>query len=405
MRVVLVHNRYRSAAPSGETQVVEREGKALAELGHEIIWFERSSDEIEHWSKARKAALPARIVWSREAHRDLTATLREHRPDIVHVHNTFPLFSSSILYACRDARVPVVASIHNKRLICANGAFFRNGTVCHDCAEGPAIQAVVHGCYRGSRAASASVVVATTVHRRSWRSLVSAYVFASASQRDLLRGLGLDTDRVFVKPHLIPWKDMQKAARGPYVMCAGRLEEAKGVRLLMAGWDSYRRRSGGAGLGLVIAGSGELEAEVAAWAATRPSVEMVGRVDDTRLAELMSSARAIVLPSTCEETFGLVVVEAMAAGSPPVAAAHGAFVELITPGVDGMLFAPGDPEALGRAISDVEEHPERYEIYGAQARETYEKQFDPDRIMQQLLDIYQFAITHPIFEASPRGRL
>ena len=396
MRVMLVHNRYRSVAPSGETAVVEREGKALSDLGHEVIWFERSSDEIEHWSKAKKAMLPARMIWSQEAHRDLAAALREHRPDVVHVHNTFPLLSPSILYACRDARVPVVTSIHNKRLMCANGAFFRNGTVCHDCADGSALQGVVHGCYRGSRAASASVVLATSVHRRSWRSLVSAYIFASASQRGLLTGLGLAPDRVFVKHHVIPRKEMLNVERGPNVMYAGRLEEAKGVRVLMAGWDSYRRRSGEAGLGLVIAGGGELQPEVDAWASTRPSVDMVGRVDDARFAELMSSARAILLPSTCEETFGLVVVEAMAAGSPPIAAAHGALAELITPGVDGMLFRPGDPEALALAIADVEAHPERYELYGAQARETYEKQFDPDRIMEQLLEIYRFAIAHPI---------
>jgi glycosyltransferase involved in cell wall biosynthesis len=399
MRVVLVHNRYRSVAPSGETAVVEREGKALEDLGHEVIRFERSSDEIEHWSKAKKAALPARMIWSREAHRDLTATLREHRPDVVHVHNTFPLLSPSILYACRDARVPVVASIHNKRLMCANGAFFRNGTVCHDCAEGSALQGVVHGCYRGSRAASASVVMATSVHRRSWRSLVAAYVFASASQRDLLTGLGLPPDRVFVKHHLIPRKgvnEVGEVARGQYVMYAGRLDEAKGVRPLMAGWDHYRSRAGDPGLSLVLAGSGELEAEVAAWASTRPSVDKVGLVEGPRFAGLMSGARAILLPSTCEETFGLVVVEAMAAGSPPIAAAHGAFVELITPGVDGMLFPPSDPEALGLAIADVEAHPEQYEVYGSQARETYEKKFDPDRNMEELLDIYRFAITHPI---------
>jgi glycosyltransferase involved in cell wall biosynthesis len=397
MRVVLVHNRYRSVAPSGETAVVEREAKALADLGHEVIWFERSSDEIEEWSKAKKAMLPARLIWSREARRDLASVLREHQPDVVHVHNTFPLISASILYACRDARVPVVVSLHNKRLMCANGAFFRDGKVCHDCAEGSPLQGVVHACYRGSRAASASVVLATSVQRKSWRSMVSAYVFASVSQRDLHQPVGLAPDRVFVKPHVIPRRPMRKVAKKPIVMFGGRLEEAKGVRVLMAGWDAYRRGAGESGLSLVIAGSGELQAEVAAWASTRPSVEVAGRVDDDRFAELMSSARAVLLPSTCEETFGLVVVEAMAAGSPPIAAAHGAFVELITQGVDGMLFRPGDPEALGLAIADVEAHPEQYETYGAQARETYEKQFDPDRIMEQLLEIYRFAIKHPSF--------
>ena len=63
---------------------------------------------------------------------------------------------------------------------------------------------------------------------------MSAYVFASASQRDLLTGLGLAADRVFVKHHLIPRKEVAKVARGQYVMYAGRLDEAKGVRPLMA---------------------------------------------------------------------------------------------------------------------------------------------------------------------------
>ena len=51
--------------------------------------------------------------------------------------------------------------------------------------------AVVHGCYRGSRAATAPLVVANVAHRKAWRSLVSAYVFISAAQRDLHRALDL----------------------------------------------------------------------------------------------------------------------------------------------------------------------------------------------------------------------
>ena len=191
MRILLVHNRYRSGAPSGENRVVDQEGEALAAQGHEVIRFGRSSDEIEQWSLAKKASLPARTIWSRETSRDLTAVLREHRPEVVHVHNTFPLLSAAVLYACRDARVPVVATIHNYRLVCANGTFFRDGAVCHDCAHGLPVRAVLHGCYRGSRAATAPVALAMGLHRQAWRSLVSAYVFISASQRDLLREFGL----------------------------------------------------------------------------------------------------------------------------------------------------------------------------------------------------------------------
>ncbi|MGH3193241.1 MAG: glycosyltransferase [Streptosporangiaceae bacterium] len=396
MRILLIHNRYRSSAPSGENRVVDQEGEALAAQGHEVIRFGRSSDEIEQWSVAKKASLPARTIWSRETSRDLKAALREHHPEVVHVHNTFPLLSAAVLYACRDVRVPVVATIHNYRLACANGTFFRHGAVCHDCAQGLPVRAVRYGCYRGSRAATAPVVLAMSLHRQAWRSLVSAYVFISESQRDLLQGSDLAPDRVFVRYNLIPRLSRPRLVRTPTVVYAGRLDEAKGVRLLMAGWDCYRAKSGEPGLNLVIAGGGPLADEVAAWASTRPSVVMKGTVSSDRCTELISRARAVLLPSAWEETFGLVAIEAMAAGVPPIAAGHGSFTELITPGVDGALFSPGDPAALALALADVESNPERYEDYGAQARKTYEQRFDPQRSVEELLDIYRFAITHPV---------
>ena len=396
MRILLVHNRYRSGAPSGENRVVDQEGEALESLGHEVIRFGRSSDEIGQWPVAKKASLPARTIWSRETRRDLRAVLLEHRPEVVHVHNTFPLLSVSVLYACRDAGVPVVATLHNYRLACANGSFYRDGAVCHDCAHGLPIRAVLHGCYRGSHAATAPVALATGLHRQAWRSLVSAYIFISASQRDLLHGADLVPGRVFVRYNLIPHRNRPRIARTPTVVYAGRLDEAKGARLLMAGWDRYLTDSGEPGLNLAIAGGGPLEGEVAAWASARPSVGLKGQLSSEQCAELISHARAVVLPSTWEETFGLVAVEAMAAGVPPIAAGHGSFAELITPEVDGVLFSPADPAALALAIADVERNPGQYEFFGDQARKTYEQRFNPQRSMEELLEIYRFAIQNPI---------
>ena len=396
MRILLVHNRYRSAAPSGENRVVDQEGEALAALGHEVIRFGRSSDEIEQWSLAKKASLQARTIWSREAFRELKAALREHRPDVVHVHNTFPLLSAAVLYACRDARIPVVATIHNYKLACANGTFFRDGAVCHDCAHALPVPAVLHGCYRESPVTTAPVALAMGLHRQAWKSLVSAYILISRSQRDLLSGVGLPPDRAFVRYNLIPHRDRPRTVRTPMVVYAGRLDEAKGVRLLMAGWDRYLGKSGEPGLKLAIAGGGPLGDQVAEWASTRPSVEMKGTLDSDQCAELISGARAVLLPSAWEETFGLVAVESMAVGVPPIATGHGSFTELITPGVDGVLFSPGDPDALALAIADVETNSEQYEVYGERARKTYADRFDPQHSIAELLEIYRFAITHPV---------
>jgi glycosyltransferase involved in cell wall biosynthesis len=400
VKIMTVHNRYRSATPSGENKVVDREAEALSAIGHKVIRFERSSDEIENWSKLKKARLPAQIIWNGQSRHDLAGALNQNKPDVVHVHNTFPLLSASILRACYDARVPVVATLHNKRLVCASGDFFRNGAPCHDCAGGSSFQAVVHGCYRNSRAASVPVVVAGKAQRKSWESLVSAYVFVSASLRDLLAGMEFPPERVFVRHHLIPGKIRREVSREPVIFYAGRLDEAKGARVLMDAWDGYLGSLRSPALRLLIAGAGPLDGEVTAWAASRPSVELAGHVDSARCLDLMSRARAVVLPSICEETFGLVAVEAMALGVPPVAAAHGAFPEIITHGVDGVLTKPGDPAELAVAIAAADEHPAQYERYGEQARKAYESRFDPEANIDQLLEIYQYSMAHPVWERS-----
>ena len=131
----------------------------------------------------------------------------------------------------------------------------------------------------------------------------------------------------------------------PRVVFAGRLAPAKGIRFLMQAWDRYSSECG-AGLQLVIAGSGPLDEEVAAWATSEPSVEVRGLLSRSDCAALVASARITVVPSEWEETFGLVAIEAMACGVPPVAPAHGSFPELIRHEHDGVLFEPGSRDAL-----------------------------------------------------------
>ncbi|HEY0474640.1 MAG TPA: glycosyltransferase [Kribbella sp.] len=396
MKILLVHNRYRSTAPSGENRVVDQECEALAAFGHDVETFERHSDEIESWPARQKATLPARVIWNPTSRRDLAEVLDRFRPDVVHVHNTFPLLSPSVLSACRDAGVPVVVTLHNYKLLCASGDFFRDGAVCHDCAGGNPTAALVHRCYRGSVLATTPTVLAARTHRRTWRDLVSAYIFISESQRGLLGAMDFDPERTFVKHNLVPYDGPVGGPRQRQVAYVGRLDAAKGVPLLMKGWDAYRALAGDDALRLVIAGGGPLQAEVATWAADRPSVELAGHLSKQECFELIGRSRAVVLPSEWEETFGLVVVEAMAVGVPPVAAGHGSFPELVSDGVDGALFEPGQPDALAKLLLDVDTSPERYEEYGRRARATYEDKHDPRRNIEQLLDIYRFAVQQSV---------
>lgn len=397
MRVVVVHNRYRSAAPSGENRVADQEGAALEAHGHEVERFERLSDDIGTWSLLRRALVPVEVIWNGEPRRSLIQLLRRFRPDVVHIHNTFPLISPSVLYACRDAQVPVVATIHNYKLLCASGDLFREGVPCHDCIGRhlPA-PAVLHRCYRASAVATLPVVASTVIHRHAWRDLVSGYVFLSEAQRRLFAELDLPAERTFVKGNLVPRVASTGAPREHLVAYLGRLDAAKGVPLLMEAWDCFESHPT-QGLRLVIAGSGPLEHQVSQWAASRPAVAVLGKLNPSECSHLVDRSRAVVLPSQWEETFGLVAVEAMAVGVPAVAAAHGSFPELI--GEGGILFRPGSADGLSEALQVVDTDPSYLGRLGLTAHRSYEERFDPEVNFQQLLDIYRFAIEHPAVRA------
>lgn len=397
MRIVLAHSRYRSGAPSGENQVIAQEAELLRAAGHEVALFERSSDEIAEWSLARRAALPVTSVRSPGVARELREELARWRPDLVHVHNTFPMLSASVLTACQEMQVPVVATLHNYKLLCASGDFFRDGSICHRCVDGSVAPALRHRCYRGSLLATGPVVAGALVNRRLWRELVSAYIFISASQRDLMADLGLPTERVFVKHNFVPPFPVEpRRSRHHAVAYCGRLDEAKGVRLLQAAWERFCSRNPQSRLRLMIAGGGPLEGEVAAWAAGRPDVELCGQLPRTKVGSLLAGVLAVVVPSAWEETFGLVAVEAMSVGVAPVVPGRGSFPELVTPGVDGAVVPPGDPEALARCFERVDSDPTSFIELGHRALRTYRDRFHPDHALSGLLDVYRFATTHPV---------
>ncbi|MFF3111027.1 glycosyltransferase family 4 protein [Kitasatospora sp. NPDC057904] len=391
MHVLVVHNRYSSAQPSGENKVVDQEVGLLREAGHRVELFERRSDDIGARSLPGKVAVPLLVPWNPAARAELAARLRRERPDVVHVHNVFPLLSPAVLAACADAGVPAVATLHNYTQVCPPGTLQRDGRPCTECVGGSPLPAVRHGCYRGSRLATVPLALSLAVNRRRWWSGVERFFCISAAQRDVLVRAGLPAGRLAVKHNFVPEPGVLRTGAGEHVLYLGRLAEAKGVRLLMAAWDAIAA-DGGVGVPLVIAGAGPLEPEVAVWAAGRDDVRFAGLYDTAECREAVARAVAVVAPSTWLEAFGLVVVEAMAAGVPVVAAGHGAFVELVEDGVTGLLHEPGDAASLATGLRRIAAEPERNREMGLAARRRYEQAFSPAVGLERLVEGYRTAI-------------
>jgi glycosyltransferase involved in cell wall biosynthesis len=388
VRILLVHNRYRSAEPSGENQVVECETRELLERGHDVQVWGPSSDEIAEQSPFRKLLLPARVVWSRDSAQALAAVLDDDRPDVVHLHNTFPLISGSILPVLRERGVPTVATVHNYRLICAGGTLFREGRVCHDCLPSSNWPAVRHGCYRESRIATAPVALSNVVHDDRWKAL-DAVLTLSSAQRDLFIEAGYDPERVIVKPNFVT-EHPGSADHGPpgtAFVYAGRWADTKGVQVILDAWALLERR--GVRPELTIIGSGPMEDDVARFADDRPNVHVLGRVSRDECFEQFKAARAVLVPSVWEETFGLVVAEAMMFGRTAVCSDRGSFPDLVTDGTDGLLVRPADPEALAEAVETLDGDEALATRLGVRARATYESRFRPEPNMELLESIYE----------------
>lgn len=394
LRVLVVHNRYRTEQPSGEDNVVDQEVALLRAAGHLVDRFERRSDDIAGMPLARKALVPLGVPWNPAARTAMAERLRRDRPDVVHVHNTFPLVSASVLDACRAAAVPVVATLHNYTQVCPSGTLYRDGGTCTACVGRLPLPALRHGCYRGSTAATVPLTASFLANRRRWLSSVSRFLCISDAQRRTLVANGMPAEQLTVKYNFVEDTPLRRTGAGEHLLYLGRLTEEKGVRLLMAAWDRIAER-GGLGVPLVVAGAGPLADEVTEWARGRADVRFAGLQDKAASRALVARSVAVVVPSRWLETFGLVVVEAMAAGVPAVVAGHSSLAELVRDGVTGLTHTPGDPGSLATALGRIVRAPSSL---GRAARECYEREFTPAAGLANLLANY-----HRVIEEDRRG--
>ncbi|MBU8857859.1 MULTISPECIES: glycosyltransferase family 4 protein [unclassified Micromonospora] len=412
MRIVVAHNRYREAQPSGENTIVDAEIAQLTAAGVEVLPFLRSSDEIPSMSKPAKALLPISPIWAPKAQHDLDRLLTEHRPDVLHLHNPYPLLSPWVVRTAHRRGVPVVQTVHNYRQVCSSGLYFRDGVICQDCrGRTLGVPAIVHRCYRDSRAQSALMATTLAVHRPTWKS-VDRYVALTTAVADHLRDYGIPDERIVVKPNAVPDPGTPVPAGNGFLFM-GRLSPEKGLNLLLAAW---RRHPVGALGPLRIAGDGELRPLAEAAAAERPDVLYLGQLDRSGVRAALADSSVVLATSTWHDVLPTVIIEALAAGRPVLGTALGGIPYLV--GADGprepagtgpaevATAAPGDgrvalPSGVQRGEAGWVVAPEVDALAAAlplaateagmlagPARSRYERTFHPDVITKRLIDIY-----------------
>lgn len=358
MKVLHIHNLHRGRGGSDDVT------RALIALcrnnGYIVEEMVRDSRDLRAGLRGRLSAFVTGL-YARGAVRELRARLQAFRPDIVHVHELYPMISPWVLPVAKAAGVPVVASVNDYRLTCPVASHFAGGRLCTDCLGGREYRCVVRNC-RGDRAESLAYAVRNASARRFglFRDNVDCYFALSEFlARWLSQHAQIDPSRIAIVPPVVelPAVDGCPAADGgSYAAYSGRLVPEKGVLTLI---EAAKVAGVPLRIGTGVGMRSQLRVD--------ESIVVYNR-DEQAMGRFYRGARFLVVPSEWNEPFGRVVIEAMSHGRAVIASNAGALAENIVDQVTGLHFAPGDVADLARKMRALWHDPALCNRLGAAAR-------------------------------------
>ncbi|MBR1472115.1 MAG: glycosyltransferase family 4 protein [Lachnospiraceae bacterium] len=386
--ILIVHNKYR--IPGGEDVVAENEARLLAEHGHRVIRYTRDNAEIKRRSRFSKLLLPFEMQFSLRTYHDVRALIRREGVDIVHVHNTLHLVSPSVFYAAAAEKVPVVQTVHNFRMLCPAGTFYRRGHVCEDCAAKGLHCSLQHACYRNDCLQTAAVAFMVWLHRLTGICRNVHFICLTEFNKEKLMKLNrhrkvIDPGKVYVKPNftLEPEKRevlTKSLPKKPYYVVIGRLEKLKGSDLIAKAFARNRKH-------VVFIGQGEMEGALCCYISRNhlQKVELAGQLSHEEAMRILANAEALITASQWYETFGMTVIEAYARKVPVIALDFGNIGDLVIDGVTGIKFK-NSADSLNRAIKAFEKM-DRTEL-GENAYRIYREKYSKEGNYRRLMEIY-----------------
>ncbi len=383
MKVLAIHTYYQQ--PGGEDEVFAAETALLREKGHEVhtlVFHNRDLKGLPPW---RQSAL---TLWNGGAYRQVREVIRDIRPHLVHMHNTFPLASPAIIRAAKAEGVPVVMTLHNYRLLCVDALFLREGCVCEACLGRLPWRGALYGCYRGNRAMSGVVAAMLILHRvfGTYEKVERFIALTEFARGKFVEG-GIPSEKIAIKPNFVYPDPAPGEGQGRYALFVGRLSREKGVGTLLDAWKQLA-----ANLPLKIIGDGPLASEVSKFSELTAGVEYLGRQPNDKVLDLMREAFVLVFPSVWYEGFPRVIVEAFSVGLPVLASNLGSMSSLSIDGQAGLLFNPGDVQDLYTKAAWLIANPDTVFKMRYLARAMYEVEYTAERNYQLLIEIYERAM-------------
>lgn len=398
MKVLQIHNYYRSNLPSGENEVVRAENKLLKNAGHIVHEYSRSNDE---WNDNKfNTGIQASLgtIWNNKVYKDVSKRIGEIDPDIIHLHNTFPLLSPSAVVAASHSKAACVMTLHNYRLFCSNAVITRNGKPCIECIENNSVlPALKHACYRNSRLLTIPIASGLKLHQalHTWPKSLDSFIVMTSFQRDMMIKAGLPANAIHIKPHSaidrgtpVPWDQRENR-----VVFIGRLSEEKGLHVLLDAWITMGPKAPR----IDIIGEGPLKAEIKMRIKAnrlQNKIRLIGALKHDEAIAYLAGSKLLVMPSVWDETFGLPIIEAFSSGVPVIASDRAHFPEMMSTTNGGCTYPSQDSNKLASLVMSLWDREIELRSYSMNGRLGFENHFSARPVLESLLSIYKNAINY-----------
>ncbi len=329
------------------------------------------------------------MLHNTEVEQRLKKCLSENRFDAWIIHNTFPAMSPCVYELAMQQDAPIIHYMHNYRPACLNGLFYRNETPCYLCKNGSFLHGIIHSCWRGNPIFStlAAVTLSKTRKMGAWKKL-SAYVAVSNRQGQLLIESGIPENKIRTIPHFIKTSNFSvpESAR-KNILFTGRLSPEKGVMQLVQAWKKINPKD----RTLYIMGEGPLRQKLERFIAANElsSVKLTGFIPHHEQKNIWDTCGLTVIPSLCEETFGMVALESWQHGAPVIVTPMGGLPELITEEETGWVTGNTSLNALIETLQLALKHENRWQDMGRNGCRQSEKNYSAETWLNAIQKLFK----------------